>query len=70
MPYEADAYIQQLGHYAVDREFTAARYTILFLLSHAAWPTEWQMHTVKMAYEHYLHTGDTELIAHIYNQLN
>ena len=69
MPYEADAYIQQLGHYSVDREFSAARYTILFLLSHASWPTEWQMHTVKMAYEHFLYTGDLELISDIYEDL-
>lgn len=69
MPYEADAYIQQLGHYAVDREYSAARYTILFLLSHASWPTEWQMHTIKMAYEHYQYTGDIELISNIYEQL-
>ena len=69
MPYEADAYIQQLGHYAVDREFSAARYTILFLLSHASWPTEWQLHTVMMAREHFMQTGDLEFIAEIYDQL-
>lgn len=69
MPYEADAYIQQLGHYSVDREFSAARYTIAFLVSHASWPTEWQMHTVMMAYEHYMYTGDTEFLAIIYNDL-
>ena len=69
MPYEADAYIQQLGHYAVDREFSAARYTILFLLSHASWPTEWQLHTVMMAHEHFMQTGDLEFIAEIYDQL-
>ena len=32
MPYEADALIQQLGHYCVDREFSIARYTTNFLL--------------------------------------
>ncbi|MCK3682734.1 alpha-L-rhamnosidase C-terminal domain-containing protein [Maribellus sp. YY47] len=69
MPYEADAYIQQLGHYSVDREFSAARYTIAFLVSHASWPTEWQMHTVMMAREHYMYTGDTEFLAMIYDDL-
>ncbi|MGK7396674.1 MAG: alpha-L-rhamnosidase C-terminal domain-containing protein [Candidatus Cyclobacteriaceae bacterium M3_2C_046] len=69
MPYEADAYIQQLGHYAVDREYSAARYTILFLLSHASWPTEWQMHTVKMARDHYFYTGELEFIEQIYDHL-
>jgi hypothetical protein len=69
MPYEADAYIQQLGHYSVDREFSAARYTTEFLLSHASWPTEWQMHAVMMAYEHYRHTGDTEFLEIYYDDL-
>src|SRR5262249_21275765 len=27
IPYEADAYLNQLGHYAVDREYALARYT-------------------------------------------
>lgn len=69
MPYEADAYIQQLGHYSVDREYSAARYTIAFLLSHASWPTEWQMHTVMMARERYMYTGDTEFLQSIYEEL-
>ena len=69
MPYEADAYIQQLGHYSVDREYSAAAYTIAFLLSHASWPTEWQMHAVMMAREHYMYTGDTELLAEFYEIL-
>ncbi len=69
MPYEADAYIQQLGHYSVDREYSAARYTIAYLLSHAAWPTEWQMHTVMMAREHLMYTGDTKFIELVYDDL-
>ena len=69
MPYEADAYIQQLGHYSVDREYSAARYTTAFLISHASWPTEWQMHSVMMAREHYMYTGDTEFPAKVYDEL-
>lgn len=69
MPYEADAYIQQLGHYSVDREFSAARYTTAFLVSHASWPTEWQMHSVMMAREHLMYTGDTEFLSLIYDDL-
>lgn len=69
MPYEADAYIQQLGHYSVDREFAVARYTLAFLVSHASWPTEWQMNTVMMAREHLMYTGDTELLSSVYNDL-
>ncbi len=69
MPYEADAYIQQLGHYSVDREFSAARYTAAFLIAHASWPTEWQMHAVMMAHEHFIYTGDTEFLASVYDDL-
>ena len=69
MPYEADAYIQQLGHYSVDREYSAARYTTAFLLSHASWPTEWQMHSVMMAREHYFYTGDIHFLEMVYDQL-
>ncbi len=69
MPYEADAYIQQLGHYSVDREFSAARYTAAFLLAHASWPTEWQMHAVMMVREHYMFTGDLEFPALVYDEL-
>ncbi|MEP6755114.1 MAG: hypothetical protein ABJA67_06415, partial [Chthonomonadales bacterium] len=58
MPYEADSYIQQLGHASVDSEFTAARYTLEFLLNHASWPTEWQAHTIFMAWQQWMSTGD------------
>jgi alpha-L-rhamnosidase len=69
MPYEADAYIQQLGHYAVDREYAISRHTIAFLLEHASWPTEWQMHVVMMAWEYYMQTGDWEFLAAHYEGL-
>ncbi len=69
MPYEADAYIQQLGHYAVDREYAVARYTLNFLLFNPSWPTEWHLHTVLMAYADYLYTGDTEFIETYYDDL-
>lgn len=69
MPYEADAYIQQLGHYNVDREFSVARYTAKFLLHHASWPTEWHMHMVMMAWQDYMHTANSEFLADYYSQL-
>lgn len=69
MPYEADAYIQQLGHFAVDREYAISRYTINFLLDHASWPTEWQMHMVLMAWAYYMHTGDADLLKDRYVDL-
>ena len=69
MPYEADAYIQQMGNYCVDREFSLARYTLDFLLYNASWPTEWQMHTVIMAWQDYMHTADPEFLAKHYDEL-
>jgi len=69
MPYEADAYIQMLSHFATDREYSIARYTINFLLDHASWPTEWQMHMVLMAWEYYMQTGDINLLKQRYEDL-
>jgi hypothetical protein len=69
MPYEADAYIQQLGHFAVDREYAISKYTINFLLDHASWPTEWQMHMVLMAWAYYMQTGDALLLKDRYEDL-
>ncbi len=69
MPYEADSYIQQLGHYSVDREYSIARYTANFLLNNPSWPTEWHMHTIFMAWEDYLYTGDKEFLEENYELL-
>ncbi len=69
MPYEADAYIQQLGHYSVDKEFSIARYTFDFLIYNPSWPTEWQMHSIFMALKDYMSTGDKEFLLRNYKQL-
>lgn len=69
MPYEADAHIQQLGHYSVDREYAVARYTHQFLVYNPAWPTEWHMHSVLMAWWDYLYTGDLESAEVMYDDL-
>jgi hypothetical protein len=69
MPYEADAYIQQLGHYAVDREYSLARYTLQFLLRNPSWPTEWHMQTIFMAWYDYLQTGNTEVLQKYFHDL-
>lgn len=69
IPYEADAYINQLGHYCVDREYTMARYTHEYLMTHPTWPTEWILHSVLMAWADYLYTGDRESIEHYYDDL-
>lgn len=69
IPYEADAYINQLCHYNVDREYTMARYSHEYLITHPTWPTEWILHSVLMAWADYLYTGDTDSIEHYYDDL-
>ena len=69
IPYEADAYINQLSHYSVDQEFSMARYTIDHLIKWPTWPTEWLMQSVLMAWNDYLYTGDTLLISRHYDML-
>ncbi|MCW3095228.1 MAG: hypothetical protein JWL77_846 [Chthonomonadaceae bacterium] len=68
-PYEADAYIDQLGHYAIDREFTLARYSHEYLIQHPTWPTEWILHSVLMAWTDYLYTGDDRSLRTFYPDL-
>ena len=69
IPYEADAYINQLCHYNVDREFTMARYSHEYLMTHPTWPTEWILHSVLMAWADYLYTGNKESMENYYQDL-
>ena len=68
-PYEADALINQLGHYAVDAYYPVARRTCEYLLEHPTWPTEWILQTIILAWYDYLYTGSTELINKHYELL-
>ncbi|MBT3275543.1 MAG: alpha-L-rhamnosidase [Spirochaetales bacterium] len=69
IPYEADAYINQLCHYSVDDEYGMARYTHEYLLQHPTWPTEWQLHSVMMAWQDYMYTGETQSLELFYDDL-
>lgn len=69
IPYEADAYLNQLSHYGVDREYAIARNTIEYFIQHPTWPTEWQQHVALMVYADYMYTGNTELIEKYYDAL-
>lgn len=68
-PYEADAYIDQLGHYNTDRSFATARRTGQYLLKHPTWPTEWKFHSIFIAHADYMYTGKTDLLARDYDIL-
>lgn len=69
IPYEADAYINQLCHYSVDKEYSMARRSHEYLLHNATWPTEWILQSVLMAYNDYLYTGDIRSVRYHYDDL-
>jgi hypothetical protein len=69
IPYEADALINQLSHYAVDVEYSMARKTLDYLLYHPTWPTEWSLQNVLIAWNDYMYTGDDLLIKTYYPEL-
>lgn len=68
-PYEADTYIHQLGHYAVDRQFALARASHEYLLGHPTWPTEWKQHSIFTAWTDWMYTGNTDSLAQAYATL-
>jgi alpha-L-rhamnosidase len=69
IPYEADVYINQLSHYAVDREFSLARRTHEYLLRNPTWPTEWKQHSILVAWADYEATGDARSLERCYGIL-
>ncbi len=69
LPYEADALINQLSHYAVDAEFSMARRSMAFLLFHPTWPTEWSLQNVLLAWNDYLYTGNDAFLKMYYTEL-
>jgi len=69
IPYEADAYLNQLSHYSVDNEYAIARKTIEYFMDFPTWPTEWQLHVALLFYQDYMYTGNTELIKKYYEPL-
>lgn len=69
IPYEADAYINQLGFYGVVRDYSIGRYSHEYLINRPTWPTEWILQSVLMAWNDYLYTGNTESLRHFYTDL-
>ena len=63
IPYEADAYLTQLGQYYADGDIQMARDTFDRLMNHPTWPTEWASHMIFMAYADWMQTGDTNWLA-------
>ncbi len=67
--YEADALINQLGHYYVDREFSMARHTHEHLLHNSTWPTEWHLQSILIAWNDYMYTGNKASLEQHYTLL-
>lgn len=59
IPYEADAFINQISHYACGAHVEMARETFDYLLDAPTWPTEWAAHMIFMAHADWMFTGDT-----------
>lgn len=69
IPYEADALITQLSHYASDAEYTMAERTLDYLMDHPTWPTEWSLQDVLIAWNDYFYSGDERLVRKLYPSL-
>jgi len=71
IPYEADAYLNQLSHYYTDYDKEMARDTINYMLLDGigTWPTEWSPHMVFMVYADWMHTGDVGWMSGRYQAL-
>ncbi|MDR1814263.1 MAG: alpha-L-rhamnosidase [Tannerella sp.] len=69
MMYEADCFSHQMSHYAVDREYAIARYSLENMIYHATWPTEWILHIPLMAWADYVQTGDKSVMERYYDDM-
>lgn len=69
IPYEADAYLNQLSHYGTDTDVRMARDTFDWLMRRPTWPTEWAPHMVLMAHADWMHTGDVDWLRPRYESL-
>lgn len=69
IPYEGDAYINQLCEYAVHSDYALARASHEYLMDHATWPTEWKQHSVMMAWTDWMWTGDKRSLERCYDKL-
>lgn len=69
IPYEADAYLNQLSYYAANPDPAMARDTFDHLIAHPTWPTEWAPHMIFMAYADWMHTADRARLAACWDAL-
>lgn len=69
IPYEADAYLNQLSHYTTDDNVQMAARTFDWLMENGTWPTEWAPHMVFMAHAEWMYAGNQKWLAQRYETL-
>jgi alpha-L-rhamnosidase len=69
LPYQADAYINQMGWYAATGDVQVARRTFAQLLREPTWPSEWMIHFIFLAHFDFMMTGDLSYLRSIYERL-
>ncbi|OVE74156.1 hypothetical protein BVX94_01215 [bacterium B17] len=69
IPYEGDAYINQIAHYCLDSEYALARRSLEYLIDNGTWPVEWHQHIPLMVHEEYMYTGDTGFLKERYDDI-
>jgi len=69
IPYESDAYINQLGEYAVHADPRLAKASIDYLSKWSTWPIEWRQHFVRMVWAAWMHDGDADFVRKHYELL-
>lgn len=67
--YEADAYISALSSYAISSSGDVVDATIDTLQWNPTWPTEWKQFFIRVVYEQWMHTGDTNLVFRQYQRM-
>ncbi len=67
--YAGDAWIAQLAHAVLDRDYTLGRVTLARVLEEGCWCYEWALVTPAMAWTDYQHTGDREFLRRHYDAL-
>ncbi len=69
IPYEADAYLNQLSHYYTSTDSGFARRSYDYLINYATWPTEWASHMIFIAHADWIRNGDPAWLAPRYEKL-
>ncbi len=62
LPYEGDAYINQLGHFCCDADYAKAARTIDRLLVTPTWPIEWRLLMPVIVRDYVLYSGNTSYL--------